>query len=39
MYIMSEVIPENICPKEKVEGGEKYILDSNFDFYIMSVFI
>lgn len=30
------VIPENICPKEKVDGGEKYILDGNFDFYIMS---
>jgi hypothetical protein len=30
----NEVIPENICPKEQVEGGEKYVLDSNFDFYI-----
>lgn len=29
-----EVVPENICPKEKVEGGKKYVLDSNFDFYI-----
>jgi hypothetical protein len=31
---VNEVIPENICPKEQVEGGEKYVLDSNFDFYI-----
>lgn len=30
----NEVIPENICPKEEVDGGGKYILDSNFDFYI-----
>jgi hypothetical protein len=30
----NDVIPENICPKEQVDGGEKYILDSNFDFYI-----
>lgn len=30
-----EVSSENLCPKEKVEGGYKYILDSNFDFYIM----
>lgn len=30
------VSPNNLCPKEKVEGGEKYILDSNFDFYIMA---
>jgi hypothetical protein len=29
-----EVCPKNICPKEKVEGGEKYVLDSNFDLYI-----
>ena len=30
-----EVMPENICPNEKVNGGEKYILDSNFDYQIM----
>ena len=30
----NEVIPENICPKELVDGGKKYVLDSNFDFYI-----
>lgn len=30
-----EILPENECPKEKVEGGEKYVLDSNFDLYIM----
>lgn len=29
-----EVCPKNICPKEKVDGGEKYVLDSNFDLYI-----
>lgn len=30
-----EVILENRCPTEKVEGGKKYILDSNFDYAIM----
>lgn len=30
-----EVVPDNICPSEKVEGGEKYILDTNFDYAIM----
>lgn len=34
MYF-GEILPENECPKEKVEGGEKYVLDSNFDLYIM----
>jgi hypothetical protein len=32
---IESVNPNNICPKEKVEGGKKYILDSNFDLYIM----
>ena len=30
-----EVATENECPKELVEGGKEYILDSNFEFYIM----
>jgi hypothetical protein len=30
----NEVIPENICPKENVNGGKKYVLDTNFDLYI-----
>ena len=32
----SEVAPENECPKQLVSGGKEYILDSNFDFYIMN---
>ena len=32
---IESVNPNSICPKEKVEGGKKYILDSNFDLYIM----
>lgn len=32
---IESVNPNNICPKEKVEGGEKYVLDSNFDLYII----
>jgi hypothetical protein len=31
-----DVIPQNICPKELVEGGQKYVIDSNFDFYILN---
>jgi hypothetical protein len=31
-----EVKPENECPTELVEGGKEYILDSNFELYIMN---
>ena len=30
-----EVKPENECPNKLVSGGKKYILDSNFELYIM----
>lgn len=29
-----EICSDKICPNEKVNGGEKYVLDSNFDYYI-----
>ncbi len=31
-----EVSLENECPKELVSGGKEYILDSNFELYIMN---
>lgn len=31
-----EVAPENECPNQLVPGGKEYILDSNFDLYIIN---
>lgn len=31
-----EVKPENECPKQLVSGGKEYILDSNFELYIIN---
>jgi hypothetical protein len=31
-----EIKPENECSKELVEGGKEYVLDSNYELYIMN---